>query len=87
MSALNRFLGDTPFRVFVKLLIVSFVVGLVMHAFGWSPWDVFGGLRDFVLRIWNMGFAALGDFAGYLLLGACVVVPAFIVLRIVSYRR
>lgn len=87
MSALTRFLGDTPLRVLVKLVIVSFIVGLIMHAFGWSPWDVFAGIRDFFLRIWNMGFAALGDFAGYLLLGACVVVPAFIVLRIVSYRR
>ena len=40
MSNVNRFLGDTPFRVFLKLLIVSFLVGIVMSAFGWSPFDV-----------------------------------------------
>jgi hypothetical protein len=34
-----------------------------------------------------MGFAAVDRFLGYLLLGAAVVVPAFIVLRILSYRR
>ena len=87
MSGLTRFLGDTPFRVFLKLVVVSFIVGLLMSAFGWSPLDVAEGARDMVLRIWSMGFAALGDFVGYLLLGAAIVVPAFFILRIVSYRR
>ncbi|MBN9270207.1 MAG: hypothetical protein J0J15_08165 [Mesorhizobium sp.] len=40
MSALTRFLGDSPLRILVKLLVVSFIVGLVMNAFGWSPLDV-----------------------------------------------
>ncbi len=87
MSALTRFLGDTPGRVLLKLVVVSFIVGLVMSAFGWSPMDVVYGIRDFFLRIWNMGFAALDTFVGYFLLGAAVVVPAFIVLRLMSYRR
>lgn len=87
MSALARFLGDTPGRVLVKLVVVSFIVGLVMSAFGWSPMDVIYGIRDFFLRIWNMGFAALDTFVGYFLLGAAVVVPAFIILRLLSYRR
>lgn len=87
MSALTRFLGDTPGRVLLKLVVVSFIVGLVMSAFGWSPMDVIYGIRDFFLRIWNMGFAALDTFVGYFLLGAAVVVPAFIILRLMSYRR
>ncbi|BCH35210.1 hypothetical protein MesoLjLc_71400 [Mesorhizobium sp. L-8-10] len=87
MSALTRFLGDTPGRVLLKLVVVSFIVGLVMSAFGWSPMDVVYGIRDFFLRIWNMGFAALDTFIGYFLLGAAVVVPAFLILRLMSYRR
>ncbi|MGO4837487.1 DUF6460 domain-containing protein [Rhizobiaceae sp. 2RAB30] len=87
MSALTRFLGDAPGRVLLKLVVVSFIVGLVMSAFGWSPMDVVYGIRDFFLRIWNMGFAALDTFVGYFLLGAAVVVPAFIILRLMSYRR
>ena len=83
----NRFLGDTPLRVLVKLIIVSFVVGIVMSAFGWTPYDVLYGLRDFVLHIWNMGFRAVDRFVGYFLLGAAIVVPAFILLRLLSYRR
>ncbi|BCH27251.1 DUF6460 domain-containing protein [Mesorhizobium sp. L-8-3] len=87
MSALTRFLGDTPGRVLLKLVVVSFIAGLVMSAFGWSPMDVVYGIRDFFLRIWNMGFAALDTFIGYFLLGAAVVVPAFLILRLMSYRR
>ena len=87
MSALTRFLGDTPLRVLAKLVVVSFIVGLVMSAFGWSPLDVIDGIREFFVDIWNMGFSALERFFGYFLLGAAVVVPAFIVLRILSYRR
>jgi len=87
VSAIERFLGDSPFRVFLKLLVLSFIVGIVMAAFGWSPWDIYDGVRDFVLRIWNMGFAALGRFGEYILIGAAVVIPAFIILRLLSYRR
>lgn len=87
LSALARFLGDTPLRVFLKLLVVSFLVGLVMHAFGWSPMDVFYGIRQFFVDLWNLGFHAIDRFLGYILLGAAIVVPVFILLRIASYRK
>lgn len=87
MSALTRFLGDSPLRVLLKLIVVSFLVGIVMSAFGWSPFDVLYGIRDFFLDLWHMGFAAIDRFLGYFLLGAAIVIPAFVVLRIFSYRR
>lgn len=87
MSALTRFLGDSPLRVFVKLVVVSLIVGFVMNAFDWTPWDVLYALRDTFRRIWDMGFAAIGDFLRYILLGAVIVVPVFLVLRLLSVRR
>ena len=87
MSAMARFLGDSPLRVLLKLLVVSFLVGLVMAAFGWSPMDVVYGIQKFFMDIWNMGFRAIDRVLGYILLGAAIVVPAFIVLRIASYRK
>jgi hypothetical protein len=87
MSALARFLGDTPLRVALKLIVVSFLVGIVMSALGWSPFDILRGIREFALGIWNMGFRAVERFFDYFLLGAAVVVPAFILLRILNYRR
>lgn len=71
----------------LKLLVLSFLVGIVMSAFGWTPWDVLYGIREFFLRIWDLGFDALARFGDYILLGAAIVIPAFILLRILNYRR
>jgi hypothetical protein len=87
MSALLRFLGDSPLRVALKLIVLSFLVGVVMSAFGWSPLDIFAGIREFLTGIWNMGFRAIERFFGYFLLGAAVVLPAFVILRLLSFRR
>lgn len=87
MSGMTRFLGDSPLRVLIKLIVISFLVGIVMNAFGWSPYDVIYGIRDFFLDIWNMGFRAVDRFLGYFLLGAAVVIPAFIILRLLSLRK
>jgi hypothetical protein len=83
----SGFLGDTPGRLIAKLIIVSLIVGVAMSAFGLSPLDIYQTIRNFIMRLWDMGFSAFGKFADYLLLGACVVVPAFIVIRLFSYRR
>lgn len=87
VSGLTRFLGDSPARVIVKLIVLSLVVGLVMNAFHFSPMDVWYGIQDMAMHVYYMGFDALGRFFGYILLGACVVVPLFLVLRLVSYRK
>lgn len=87
MSAFNRFLGDTPLRVALKLIVVSFLVGIVMATFGWSPWDIVEGIREFFSGLWHMGFDALYRFWQYFVLGAAVVFPVFIILRILSWRK
>lgn len=84
---LTQFLGDTPGRTLVKLIVISFIVGAVMSAFNWYPLDIVYAVRDFLVNIWNLGFAALGRFGDYLVLGAVIVIPVFIVLRVLSYRR
>jgi hypothetical protein len=84
---LTRFLGDTPGRTALKLLVASFVVGVVMAAFNWYPVDILYWIRDFLVSLWETGFAALGRFGVYLALGAGVVIPAFILLRLLNFRR
>lgn len=83
----NRFLGDSPVRVVIKLIVVSVVVGFVMRAFGWYPLDVFRAIQDFFIDLWQQGFEALGALGDYFLLGAAIVIPAFIVIRLLNYRR
>ena len=82
MSALTRFLGDTPLRTVIKLAVASFLVGAVMVFMNWHPADVFAWLRHIALSIWDMGYLWIE----YLALGAAVVVPLFLVIRLLSYR-
>ena len=86
-NGVNGFLGDTPVRVIIKLLILSVAVGFLMSIFGLYPEDILFAVRDFIVDLWNTGFKTLGRLGDYLLLGAVIVVPVFIVIRMLSYRR
>ncbi|OCJ17581.1 hypothetical protein A6U87_01145 [Rhizobium sp. AC44/96] len=83
----NKFLGDSLGRTLIKLLVVSLIVGFIMAVFGWAPLDFVYGLRNFVQEVWHRGFAALGRVGDYLLLGATVVIPIFLLIRLFNYRR
>lgn len=87
MSGLERFLGDSLWRVVLKLVVASFVVGLAMNAFGWHPWDIVDRLYDLAWFVWYRGFATLDGFLYYVLLGAAIVLPLFILSRLISSRR
>ena len=86
-NGVNGFLGDTPIRVIIKLLILSVAVGFLMSIFGLYPDDILFAVRDFIVDLWNIGFKTLGRLGDYLLLGAVIVVPVFILIRVLSYRR
>ena len=86
-NGVNGFLGDTPIRVIIKLLILSVTVGFLMSIFGLYPQDILFAVRNFVLDLWNTGFKTLGRLGDYLLFGAVIVIPVFIVIRLLSYRR
>lgn len=85
-DSVNRFLGDTPGRTIVKLVVVSLIVGFIMAVFGVVPADILYSIRNFILDLWHTGFAALGRIGDYLLLGATIVIPVFIVIRLMSSR-
>ena len=85
MSAnMTRFLGDTPFRVFIRLLVLSFIVGLVLATLNIHPFEIFSWLERVFARIWEMGFEAIERGFGYLVLGALIVVPAFLIMRVIK---
>lgn len=83
----NRFLGDTPLRTIVKLAVVSLVVGVVMAALNWTPVDLWYAVRDFVEWVYRVGYEAFGRIGIYFVWGAMVVIPVFIVLRLLAMGR
>jgi hypothetical protein len=87
---LNRFLGDTPLRVAMRLAALSFIVGLVLSALDIRPVQVLLWIERSVGRIYAQGFAVLRDAAEYLLVGALIVVPLFFLVRLLklgAWRR
>lgn len=84
---LTTFLGDSLGRTIIKLLVISFVVGIVMSALNFTPWDVWYGIKDFFVSIYNLGFDALGKIGKYFLLGTGIVVPIFLILRFLNFKK
>ncbi len=81
---LNQFLGDTPFRVLIRLLALSFIVGLVLSVIGLHPFEIFEWIERVAQRIYNMGFDVIREAFNYLFLGALIVVPVFLIMRLMK---
>ena len=81
-TSLTRFFGGSPGRVMVQLAVMSFVLGVILSALGVSPFDIVDSLKRLALRIYNMGFDAVVWGFRYLVLGAVVVVPVWLVMRL-----
>jgi hypothetical protein len=86
-TPLNRFLGGSPGGVFLRLLFVSLIVGAFLMWLDISPLDIFREITDLVNRIWGLGFDAIRVVADYILAGAAIVVPVWLVLRLMNMRN
>ena len=82
MSGLTRFLGDSPWRVFIRLLVLSFIVGLVLSALNIRPIDVYWWVERTIRHIYDMGFAFFTNSLDYMIAGALIVVPLFFLSRL-----
>jgi hypothetical protein len=83
----SRFFGGSPLAVLARLILVSILVGVVLSALGLDPFDIVRSLQRLALSIWNMGFDALRWVWRYLLLGAVIVVPIWLILRLINAPR
>ena len=79
---MERFFGGNPGLVLLRLVILSLIVGVVLAALGFSPYDILQNLQDLAYRIYDMGFAAVEKAFRYFLLGAVIVFPIWIVMRV-----
>jgi hypothetical protein len=87
MNGLQRFMGGSPAQVLLRLVVISLIVGIVLSALGISPYDIVENAQQFVRRIWNMGFGAIEWIWRYFLLGAVIVVPIWIVIRLLNLGK
>jgi hypothetical protein len=81
-SALARFLGGPPLSVIFRLILLSILIGVILEVLGLDPLHIIESLRTLFLRIWDMGFDAIRWLWRYLLLGAAIVVPIWLIIRL-----
>ena len=83
-DGLSRFLGGSPLTVAFRLILLSILVGVVLAAIGFDPWNIANSIRLLFQRIWDLGFDAINWVWRYFLLGAVVVIPIWLIARFAS---
>ncbi|MBU6458490.1 MAG: hypothetical protein KGQ48_13280 [Bradyrhizobium sp.] len=86
-DGMHRFLGGSPITVAFRLILLSILVGVVLAAIGFDPWNIVYSIRLLFQRIWNLGFDAINGLWRYFLLGAVIVVPVWLLSRLFGAPR
>lgn len=86
-DTLTRLMGGSPGRVLVRLVLMSFLVGLLLSALNIHPIEIFDWFATLFERIYNMGFRAVEHLAGYFLLGAVIVIPIWLIVRLLNMGK
>lgn len=81
---MERFFGGNPGVVFIRLAVISLIVGIVLSALGLSPYDIINSIKTLAQRIYEMGFDAVEWVFRYFLLGAVVVFPIWFISRVMK---
>ncbi len=86
-DALYRFFGGSPGAVLLRLVVLSFILGVILNALGVSPFDIVNSFRRLFLRLYHMGFDSLVWIWRYFLIGAVIVFPVWLIMRLLRFGR
>lgn len=80
---MNRSILSTVF----KLFIASLLVGLVMHWFGITPRSLVANFGATMERLFHTLASFVGWAAEYVLYGACIVVPIWLIVFLLDRAK
>ena len=83
----TRIFGGSPLAVLGRLILVSVLVGVILSVLGLDPFDIIHSVERLCHSIWNMGFDAVRWLWRYFLLGAVIVIPIWLIMRLVNAPR
>lgn len=86
-DTMSKIFGGSPLAVLGRLILVSILVGVVLSALGLDPFDIVRSIERLFRSIWNMGFDAIRWVWRYFLLGAVLVIPIWVIVRLVNAPR
>jgi hypothetical protein len=82
-----RWAGGSPLGVLVRLILVSILVGVILSALGLDPFDIVRSIQRMIRTLWDLGFDAFRWLWRYFLLGAVIVIPVWILMRVFNAPR
>ena len=86
-NVVARFLGGSPMAVALRLIVVSFVVGFLLETFGFDPATLFDEAVRAARHVVEYGLSDVRQIGRILLTGAMVVVPVWLILRLLDAGR
>lgn len=82
MNSFERFMGGSPLGVLVRLIVLSVVVGVILAWLNLTPIMVYERVRRVFENLFASGFDAVHTLGAYFLLGAVIVVPIWLIVRL-----
>ena len=86
-SNLQRFLGGSPAAVLVKLVFLSLLVGAFMSFLGVTPVGLISRVWRMIQAVLDLGFDSLREVGRWIVYGAIIVVPLWLLSRLASRGR
>jgi hypothetical protein len=86
-DTMTKVFGGSPFAVLGRLILVSILVGVILSALGLDPFDIVRSVERLIRSVWNMGWEAVRYVWRYFLLGAVLVIPIWILIRLINAPR
>jgi hypothetical protein len=84
---IERFLGGSPLGVLVRLIFISLLVGAAMAFLGLSPRALYDSAARFLRSIVDLGFGSVREVGQWVVAGALIVVPLWLLSRLFAARR
>ncbi|HEX5866829.1 MAG TPA: DUF6460 domain-containing protein [Beijerinckiaceae bacterium] len=84
---MQDFLGGSPLSILVKLVFLSLLVGALLAFLDVTPADLVNRVIRMLRSIFGLSFDAVRDIGRWILYGAMLVVPVWIVVRLYKSAR
>ena len=84
---LGRFMGGSPAGVIFRLILASLLVGALMALLDIDPQTLIDSVFRLVRGLVARGWEAVGEIGRWIVYGAVIVVPIWLLSRLFSGRR
>lgn len=87
IASMERFLGGSPLSVLVRLIFISLLVGAALAFLGLSPQSLYEAAARFLRSITGLGFGAIREVGQWVIAGALIVVPLWLLMQLFAARK